>query len=132
MVIDSSALVAVLLQEPDTHAIAAALSAERRRVIGAPTLLEASMVVESRLGIEGVGAAAALVIALRVRVAAFDASTVRLAIVAWRRFGKGNHPAALNLGDCLTYAIARQAGEPLLCLGNDFVQTDLEVVTLAA
>jgi ribonuclease VapC len=103
--------------------------------IGAPTLLEASMVLDGRLaGTEQASAQGLmlLVATLEIDVVPFRGDHWPVAWSAFLRFGKGRHPARLNFGDCMTYATARLAGEPLLCVGDDFAQTDLELVALPA
>lgn len=128
LIVDSSVLVAVLVEEPGHESSWEALKRADRVGVGTPTLVETGMVLERfapRLGrfllvrlLDDVEAA---------RIPFSDAHWP-VALDAFTRFGKGRHPAALNLGDCLTYAIARVAREPLLSLGGDFAQTDLELV----
>lgn len=128
MVVDTSALVALLLGEPQGPDIAAAFEAAGQAVISAATLVEATIVVESRLGAEGVLRLDQLLRAAEVVTVAVDEIQARAASDAWRAFGKGRHPAALNLGDCFTYALAQVRDEPILCIGNDFARTDLYTV----
>ena len=98
------------------------------RAISAGTLLEAAMVAESR-GAGGAGDIDDLIASFGIEVASFTASQVTLARSAFRRFGKGRHPAWLNFGDCMVYALARERGLPVLFKGNDFSQTDIEVAS---
>lgn len=89
------------------------------------TRLEASIVVEARKGATGTQALVELVAASGIDTVTFDTGQAELALDAWRRFGKGRHPANLNMGDCAAYALARFIGEPLLCKGDDFTKTDM-------
>lgn len=130
MVVDSSAIVAILQSEPETAALVRALQADRVRLIGAPTLTEATVVVHGRHGSEGVERLERLVAELDARVVPFDREHAEVASTAYALFGKGHHHAALNLGDSFTYAVAKQAGQPILCIGDDFARTDIEVVPL--
>lgn len=131
MVIDSSAVVAILRREETTMAIARALEEDQVRLLGTPTRTEMSIVVQ-RSGLpDGVGTLRDLLDELGVTDVPFDRALADLAIEAHARWGRGNHPAKLDLGDCFTYAVAKSAGEPILCVGNDFVQTDVPVVPLS-
>ncbi len=129
MVIDSSALVAILLGEPGCDALATKLAGARTGrhtpVICAANWLEAMMVISARLGPPGVQALGELLSAAEVQVAPADAELVQTAFDAWQRFGKGQHPAGLNFGDCFAYALAMRRGEALLFKGQDFSQTDV-------
>lgn len=127
MIIDSSAIVAILLREPGHEALIDRLGSEPGTGVGAPTLAEAGIVLASRLGVTGRTLLSRFVQEGAVRLVAFDDDHWPVAVGAFVRYGRGRHPAALNFGDCLTYAIARVAGEPLLCVGEDFAQTDLEL-----
>lgn len=128
LVVDSSALVALALAEPEALALRAALLASPQRAIGAFSLLETTLVLLRRKGPPGRRLVEALADRLRLDVVPLDGAQVRLARAAWERFGKGRHPAALNIGDCCSYAVARQLARPLLCKGDDFPQTDLPLV----
>ena len=125
MVVDSSALVAILLGEPGCDALAVKLSGAQRPVICAANWLEAMMVISARVGASGVQALDELLDAAEVQVAPADADLVQTAFEAWQRFGKGRHPAGLNFGDCFAYALAMRRGDVLLFKGNDFSQTDV-------
>ena len=125
MVIDSSALVAILLREPGCDTLAVKLSSAHRPVICAANWLEAMMVIAARLGPPGAPALRDLLDAAEVLIAPADADLVQTAFDAWQRFGKGLHPAGLNFGDCFAYALATRRGEALLFKGNDFSQTDV-------
>jgi ribonuclease VapC len=125
MVLDASALLAILLDEPERRSFTTAIEAAPRRIISAASLLECALVVEARRG-EPAGRELDLLIHRGgVAVVAVDADQVDVARSAWRRYGKGRHPAGLNFGDCFSYALAAVTGEPLLFKGDDFAQTDL-------
>lgn len=128
MVIDTSALLAVLLQQPDAPRVAQAIEAGSLRLLSAANLLEASIVIESRKGEAGGRELDLLMYRSGIEVVAVDQDQAETARVAWRRFGKGRHPAALNYGDCFAYALARTRCLPLLFRGNDFSQTDIDCV----
>ena len=125
MVIDSSAFIAILMGEPEGGAFIAAITADRTRLASAATMLETSMVLLSRKGEPGLSEFKAFVASAAVRVSGFVPEHVDVAVGAFRRFGKGRHPAGLNFGDCFSYALAKAAGEPLLFKGDDFSQTDI-------
>ena len=128
MVIDSSALVALLGMEPEAARLAAAIEADGTRLISAASVFEAAVVIESRYGPEGGRELDLLVAKAGLSVEPVTAQQAEIAREAWRRFGKGRHPANLNFGDCFSYALARVTGEPLLFKGTDFPQTDAAVV----
>ena len=125
MVLDTSALVAVLFDEPERHDFVRKIAAARRRLISSATLLECSIVVESRRG-EAAGRELDLFLhRALVETVAVDVEQAELARAAWRRYGKGRHAAGLNFGDLFAYALARATGEDLLFKGDDFTQTDI-------
>lgn len=125
MVIDTSALVAVLFDEPERDEFIGKIAAASHRRISAGTLLESSIVVESRRG-EVAGRELDLFLhRADVQTVAVNEEQVLLARAAWRRYGKGRHPAGLNFGDLFAYALARAGGEELLYKGDDFARTDL-------
>lgn len=128
MVIDSSAILAILLGEPEAASLAAAIAREPKRLISAVSMLETSIVVETRKGSAGAGELDLLVHRAGIRIADMNADQVQLARAAYARYGKGRHRAGLNLGDCCSYALARYSGEPLLFKGNDFGETDISRV----
>ena len=125
MVVDTSAIAAVLFQEGDADTFEQALAGAGRCLISAVTRVEISCVVEGRKGEQGRAALDELLNALDVEVAAVDGTQVDLAIAAFRTYGKGRHPAGLNIGDCFSYALAKALQEPLLFKGNDFGLTDI-------
>ena len=126
MVIDTSALVAILSDEPDASRLEAAIELDPVRLISANTLLEASIVIESRFGEAGGRELDILLHKAHVEIVSFDQEQTELAREAYRRYGKGRHPAALNFGDCFAYALCSARGEALLFKGNDFERTDLK------
>ncbi|MGH9077873.1 MAG: type II toxin-antitoxin system VapC family toxin [Acidimicrobiales bacterium] len=125
MVLDTSALVAILLHEPERDAFLDAVAAAPTRLVSAATLVEASVVLERRRGDHAGRELDLLVHRAGIRVVAVDGDQAELARGAWRRYGKSRHPAALNYGDLFSYALARATGEPLLYKGDDFAKTDL-------
>jgi ribonuclease VapC len=130
MIIDSSAILAVIGKEPGYEHIVHQLAASSATRIGAPTQLETGIVLTARFGPRGKTALARFLQESSIQTVAFGEAHASVALDAYSRFGKGRHRAALNFGDCCTYAVASLAGEPLLCLGDDFPQTDLPVVSL--
>lgn len=130
MVLDTSALLAVLLNEPEAPAFRLALEADPVRLLSAASLVEASIVIEVRVGEPGGRELDLLIHKAAIEVVAVDAAQADLARHAYRQFGKGRHPAGLNYGDCFAYALAQSAGEPLLCKGDDFSRTDVARVAL--
>jgi ribonuclease VapC len=125
MTLDSSALVAVLFAEPDyLDLVDRMLEADQLRV-GAPTLVEASIVLAARRRAPGRGEVEALIRELAVTVVPFGEAHWLAAVDAFVRFGRGHHAAALNLGDCFAYATAKVAGDALLFVGDDFRKTDI-------
>ena len=124
MILDSSAIVAVLIEEPERDRFLRRIARESTVGVGAPTLVEASILLTAR------GITVQLESFLRqtgTSVVPFEAEHWLAAADALTRFGKGRHPARLNLGDCLSYATAKVAGQPLLAKGDDFAKTDLEL-----
>lgn len=127
MIVDSSALVAMVMQEAGHELLIDKISAATQAGMGAPTLVETAIVLSARLRRDARGTAARLLQELGIEILPFVDTHYGMAVDAWLRFGKGRHPAALNFGDCLTYAIAKATMRPLLCTGNDFAKTDLEL-----
>lgn len=125
MVIDTSAIVAILEDEPERRAFNEAIEAADSRLMSAASFVEASIVIESRYGAAGLRELDLFVDQSAIKVVAFDAAQANMARLAYSRFGKGRHPAALNFGDCFAYALARVHGESLLFKGKDFSQTDI-------
>jgi ribonuclease VapC len=125
MVVDTAALVAVLLGEPERDAFIDALVEAHDPLISAATLLEASIVMEAKTGADGVDDLDALLAAIAIRPVAVDAAQAFIAREAFTRFGKGRSPAGLNYGDCFSYALAQATGRPLLFKGSDLGRTDV-------
>ncbi len=125
MVIDTSAIVAIALDEAEAAAFERLVADAPVRLISAATLFEAAMVLESRFGERGGAELDLWLHKAGVEIVALDAQQADLARRAWRRFGKGRHPAGLNYGDCFSYALAMTTGESLLFKGEDFSRTDV-------
>jgi ribonuclease VapC len=129
MVLDTSALLAILFAEPESERMVRAVAASGSRIVGAPTLVETSAVMRARKGSGGEVALDALLERLDVELVEMSVAAARLARLAYARFGKGvGDPAVLNFGDCLTYGVAVAMREPLLFKGTDFGRTDVEIV----
>lgn len=126
MIIDTSVLVAIQLQESDANDYIVKIGLADRRRISVATLLEATIVLESRLGATAGRDLDRIIERMGIELVPVSTEQVDAARRAWRRFGKGNHPAALNFGDCFAYALAETMQEPLLFKGADFAQTDIE------
>ena len=128
MVVDTSALAAIFFAEPERRSFLQAILAADTRLVSAATLLETGIVVEARQG-EAAGREFDLfVVRASLQVVPVDAEQVDLARSAWRKFGKGRHPAALNFGDCFSYALAKATGERILAKGTDFTATDISII----
>ena len=125
MILDSSAILAVLLGEPGHEDLIRRMDEASLVAVGTPTLVESGLVLSSRLGRDAWPLMQDFVREAEVEVVPFTQEHFADAMDAFLRFGKGRHPAALNFGDCLTYAVARVAGMKLLYTGEDFAQTDL-------
>ena len=125
MVLDTSALLALLLEEPEAEDFRAAVEEDTTRLVSAATLLETALVIEARKGEPGGRELDTLIHKAEVVVVPVDAEHVFEARRAYRRFGKGRHAAGLNFGDVFAYALARTAGEALLFKGDDFAKTDI-------
>ena len=127
MVIDTSAILAILLQEPAADRLMSAVEADRTRLVSAPTVVEASLVLLGRYGEAGDPPLDRLLRGIGAEIVPVGEEQVALARDGALRFGRGRHPAALNFGDCFSYALSVERGEPLLFVGDDFSQTDVEV-----
>ena len=127
MIVDTSALVAVTFREPGYQRLVAKLTGAPSTGIGTPTLAETGLVLTCRLGRDPRDLVIRLLDEFSIEEVPFGDQHWREAVDAYLRFGKGRHKARLNFGDCLTYAVARLAGEPLLFVGNDFAETDIEL-----
>jgi ribonuclease VapC len=126
VILDSSAVVSVLLREPGHEELETKMRDAGLLAIGAPTLFESRTVMVRRYGAPGLKEVDRFFAGLAAEVIPFDRVHAEVAGEASIRFGKGRHPAKLNYGDCMTYATARLANEPLLFIGNDFALTDIE------
>jgi ribonuclease VapC len=125
MVTDTSALLAILHDEPERRAFNEALESAESRLMSAATFVETSIIIESRYGAEGLRDLDVFINRAEIEIVAVDAEQAHVARRAFSRFGKGRHPAGLNYGDCFSYALAKVLGESLLFKGDDFSQTDI-------
>ena len=128
MIVDASSIVAVFLREPGYGPIVDRLIAAKAIGCGTPTLVEAGIVLSVKLGTDARGLLERFLQTFGIVEVPFGEEHWREAMAAFFVYGKGRHKAALNFGDCIAYATAKLAGEPLLCTGNDFARTDLELV----
>jgi ribonuclease VapC len=127
VIVDTSALVSMLIREDGWENLRSAVADVEVVGIGAPSLLEAILVISGRAGRDRSEDVRQFVRDLGIVVIPFEEEHARVAAEAFARFGKGRHRAALNFGDCMTYAVAKLAGRPLLCTGEDFRKTDLAI-----
>jgi ribonuclease VapC len=125
MVLDSSAIIAIHLKEPGYERLIESIDRAEVVVVGIPTLLETAMVLTARLGQDARPLLFAFLRRLEAEVIAFHEEHLDAATTAFLRFGRGRHPAALNFGDCMAYAVASVGGMPLLFTGDDFSRTDI-------
>ena len=128
MVIDTSALIAILLGEQETEKMAKAIADDNVRLISSFSLLESSIVIEAKKGEAGSRELDLLIHNIGAEIINFDNEQSILAKKAWRKYGRGNHRASLNIGDCCTYALSKTSNQSILFKGNDFNQTDIPVV----
>jgi ribonuclease VapC len=127
VILDSSAIVTIMLREPGFEELLAKLALANNVGVGVPTLVETAIVLSSRIRQDARGILSRFLMEGSITTVPFEEAHFAVAVDAWLEYGKGRHPAALNFGDCLSYATAKLAGEPLLCIGNDFNQTDLQI-----
>jgi ribonuclease VapC len=132
MVVDASALAAILFGEPEQLQFIEIIEAADSRRLSAATFVEASIIVESRLGAAGLHDLDRFLVSAEIELLMVDEEQARIARAAFSRFGKGRHAARLNFGDCFAYALAKTLGEPLLCKGADFARTDVALATSPA
>ena len=125
MVIDTSALLAILQDEPERRSFNEAIEAAASRIMSVANYVEASIVIEARNGAEGLREFDRFIDLAGIELAGVDVEQGKVARDAFSRFGKGRHPAGLNFGDCFAYALARVLAQPLLHKGDDFSKTDL-------
>jgi ribonuclease VapC len=128
MIVDTSAVIAILQGEPEAAAFAEALADAERRMMSAGSYLELSIVMMDRRGPMARQAVDGFLSGALITIVPFDEEQAILARDAFTRFGKGRHKAALNFGDCMTYALAKRSDLPVLFKGTDFAETDLDVV----
>jgi ribonuclease VapC len=128
MVVDTSALIALLNMEPESARLAVALESDATRLVSAATVVEAGLVIESRFGPVGGRELDLLIAKAGLSIEPVTADQADVAREAWRRYGKGRHSAGLNFGDCFSYALAKVTGEPLLFKGDDFTHTDVTAI----
>jgi ribonuclease VapC len=126
MVIDTSAFLAILQNEPERRSFNEGIEAADRRLISAATCVECSMILESRYGAEGVRDLDHFVARAQITIVPVDAEQAWIGRDAFRKYGKGRHRAGLNFGDCFSYALSRALDQPLLFKGTDFPYTDVE------
>jgi ribonuclease VapC len=128
MVLDTSAIVALVLKEPGYERLAVLIDQAQEVLVGTPSLVEAAMVLSSRMRQDARPVLQVLLRHVRAVVVPFDNDHVWAATGAFLRFGRGRHAAALNFGDCMSYAVASIAGQPLLYIGDDFSKSDIPSV----
>jgi ribonuclease VapC len=126
MVLDTSAVIAILQDGPERRRFNEAIESAETRSLSTASFVECSMILESRYGADGVRDLDLFIAKAKVILAPVDEDQAHLARRAFQKYGKGRHPAGLNFGDCFSYALARALDEPLLFKGNDFSQTDVE------
>jgi ribonuclease VapC len=126
MVIDTSAVLAILQNEPERRKFNEALETAESRSMSTASFVESSMILESRYGADGVRDLDLFISKAQIMLAPVDTEQAQLARDAFRKYGKGRHPAGLNFGDCFSYALAKALDEPLLFKGEDFSKTDIE------
>ena len=127
MIIDTSAILAIVFQEPGYEELALKIARAEEIGIGAPTLVECGIVLTARLEQDARGLLARFIKEANITVVPFTETHFGISVGAWIRYGKRQHAAELNFGDCLTYAVAKLADMPLLAVGNDFPQTDIRL-----
>jgi ribonuclease VapC len=125
LILDTSAVVAIICREAGHESLLKKIANARMIAIGAPTVAETQMALTIKLGRNGVTKLDQFLSEIQAGVVPFGRTHLSVFYDAFQRYGKGRHPAALNMGDCFTYAIAKAAGLPLLFVGNDFSKTDL-------
>lgn len=126
MVVDSSALIAILNEEPETEAFIRLLSSSPCALLSCATYVEMSIILQSRYHEGGTAALDRLISTYNIALVPFTAAQASLASLAFQKYGKGCHKTGLNFGDCMAYALAKDTGEPLLYKGNDFSFTDIQ------
>jgi ribonuclease VapC len=125
MILDTSAVVAIVMKESGSEELLRTMTGGNA-AIGTGTLAETAIVLSARLGYDARALLSRFLAEASIAIIPFGESHYSAAVDAWLRYGKGRHPASLNFGDCLSYAVARLANEPLLFVGEDFAQTDIQ------
>lgn len=128
VVVDTSAAVSIIFNEPGAASLISRLSGSAPRLMTSASFVELGIVVGARLSGSSPDVVRRFVSDAEIEIESVDASLAERAIVAWHRFGKGRHPAGLNFGDCFSYALSEVTGLPILCTGDDFAATNLAVV----
>jgi ribonuclease VapC len=128
LVVGTSAAAAILFDEPQADWLIAKLADAERRLMSAGTFVELGIVLESRFGPTGTGAADRFVRDAEIDIVDVDARLAARSLEGWRRWGKGRHPAGLNLGDCFAYGLASDRDLRVLCIGDDFAKTDIRTL----
>ena len=128
MVIDSSALISILLGEAEAVPFSKAVAGDPKRLVSVFSVLETSIVIEAKKGEAGGRELDLLLHRAQILPVALNEEQMELARSVWRKYGRGRHPAGLNISDCCSYALSMSSGEPLLFKGRDFIQTDVESV----
>ena len=132
MVIDTSAVLSIFLNEPDAPTFEAAIDADPNRLLSAASFLETSIVLGLRYGDAGEREFDLFLLKAKVQVVPVTEDQAKIGRFAYRTYGKGRHAAGLNFGDCFSYALSKTSGEPLLFKGRDFAKTDVERVDMPA
>ncbi len=127
MILDSSAIIALVLREPGFENVVSRIAEADHLAIGAPTLTETGIVLANRIGDEARVMLIQFIHEWKIEIIPFGEDHWQEAVAAYSRFGKGRHKAGLNFGDCMTFAVARLARQPLLCTGDDFSKTDMQL-----
>jgi ribonuclease VapC len=130
IVIDTSAMIAILRDEPERRAFTEAIEQAEQCLMSAVSFVESSMIMEARNGYAGLQYFDLFILKAGIAIETVDAEQAKAARKAFSKFGKGRHKASLNFGDCFSYALAKITGAPLLCKGNDFNRTDIKTVAL--
>ena len=128
MVIDTSAIMAIIYAEPEELIFIKLINESADCLLSSPGYVEASIVLVTKHGQQGVENLNLLIAALSITIVPFTVEQAQLASAAFLKFGKGRHPAKLNMGDCFSYALAKSTNQPLLFKGNDFIHTDIDQV----
>lgn len=128
MIVDSSAWLAILLNEPERESFTRAIAHANTVLVSSATWLETHIVLHHVLGLSGVRAFRLMLKEALAKIVPLDEEQAEIAYIAYQQYGKGQHPAALNYGDCMSYALAKSRSMPLLYKGNDFAQTDVEIL----